>query len=68
MAADPIFGTLIFLLGGVAAATYLLPFRAVKGWRYETGWLVSVLVGWLVFPLAFDALVVPDVWTVLGAA
>lgn len=68
MAANPIFGTLIFLLGGVAAATYLLPFRAVKGWRYETGWLVSVLVGWLVFPLAFDVWAVPDFWAVLGAA
>ena len=68
MTANPIFGTLVFLLGGIAAATYLLPFRGVKGWAYETGWLVSVLAGWLVFPLAFDAIVVPDFWNVLGAA
>jgi len=66
--ANPIAGTLVFLLGGVAAATYLLPFRAVKGWAYETGWLVSVLAGWLVFPLVFDAFVVPDFWGVIGAA
>ena len=58
--ANPIAGTLVFLLGGIAAATYLLPFRGVKGWAYETGWLVSVLAGWLVFPLVFDAIVVPD--------
>lgn len=56
---DPILGTLVSLLGGVAAATYLLPFRGVKGWRYETGWIVSVLVGWLAFPLFFDACVIP---------
>ena len=68
MTANPIFGTLVFLLGGIAAATYLLPFRGVKGWAYETGWLVSVLAGWLVFPLAFDAIAVPDFWNVLGAA
>lgn len=66
--ANPIAGTLVFLLGGIAAATYLLPFRGVKGWAYETGWLVSVLAGWLVFPLIFDAFVVPDFWNVLGAA
>ena len=66
--ANPIAGTLVFLLGGIAAATYLLPFRGVKGWAYETGWLVSVLAGWLVFPLVFDAIVVPDFWNVLGAA
>lgn len=56
---DPILGTLVSLLGGVAAATYLLPFRAVKGWRYETGWMASVIVGWLAFPLFFDACVIP---------
>ena len=65
---NPILGTGVFLLGGVAAATYLLPFRGVKGWAYETGWLVCVIAGWLVFPLVFDALVIPDFWNVLGSA
>lgn len=68
LTANPIAGTLVFLLGGVAAATYLLPFRGVKGWAYETGWLVCVLAGWLAFPLVFDAAVVPDFWHVLGSA
>ena len=53
MVANPIAGTGVFLLGGVAAAVYLLPFRGVRGWAYETGWLVSVVAGWLVFPLVF---------------
>jgi L-rhamnose-H+ transport protein len=60
MRADALAGTGVFLLGGVAAALYLLPFRAVKGWAYETGWLVSVLAGWLVFPLLFNLATVPD--------
>ena len=66
--ANPVLGTGVFLLGGIAAATYLLPFRGVRGWKYETGWLVSVLAGWLVFPLVFDACVIPDFGRVLGAA
>ena len=68
MNANPILGTLVFLLGGIAAATYLLPFRGVKGWAYETGWLVCVIAGWLVFPLVFDSFVIPGFWGVLGAA
>lgn len=68
MVANPIAGTGVFLLGGVAAAVYLLPFRGVRGWAYETGWLVSVVAGWLAFPLAFDVFVIPDFWGVLGAA
>ena len=66
--ANPVLGTGVFLLGGIAAATYLLPFRGVKGWAYETGWLVCVIAGWLVFPLAFDAFVVPGFWNVLASA
>lgn len=66
--ANPIAGTLVFLLGGIAAAVYLLPFRGIRGWAYETGWLVSVMAGWLAFPLAFDAFVVPNFWNVLGSA
>ena len=65
MGVNPIAGTGVFLLGGVAAALYLLPFRAVKGWSYERGWLLSVIAGWLVFPLVFDWFVVPDVFAVL---
>ena len=68
MVANPVLGTGVFLLGGIAAATYLLPFRGIRGWAYETGWLVCVLAGWLVFPLAFDAFVVPDFWDVLMSA
>ena len=59
---------MVFLLGGIAAAVYLLPFRGIRGWAYETGWLVSVLAGWLVFPIVFDAFAVPDFWKVLGSA
>ena len=65
---NPILGTGVFLLGGIAAATYLLPFRGVKGWAYETGWLVCVVAGWLVFPLVFDQFVIPDFWNVLVSA
>ena len=63
--ANPIAGTGVFLLGGVAAALYLLPFRAVKGWAYETGWLVSVLAGWLLFPITFNFVVIPDFLAVI---
>ena len=68
MTSSPLLGTGVFLLGGIAAATYLLPFRGVKGWAYETGWLVCVIAGWLVFPLVFDAFVIPGFWNVLGTA
>ena len=60
-------GVGIVLLGGLAAALYLLPFRAVRGWKYETGWLVCILAGWVAFPLVFDACVVPGLPSVLSS-
>jgi len=68
MTANPILGTLVFMLGGVAAALYLLPFRGVRGWNYETGWLVAVLAGWLVFPLVFTLCTVPGFGGVIASA
>ena len=31
-----ILGMMVFALGGLAGATFLLPARGVKGWAYET--------------------------------
>ena len=60
-------GTLVILLGGVFAACYLLPLRAVKGWSYESAWLVYAIAGLLIYPLVLGFVTVPDFTGVLGA-
>ena len=67
MTADPLLGTGIFLLGGVAASLYLLPLRWTRRWSYERSWLMSVLLGWLVFPLVFDAFFAPGTLSIVFA-
>ena len=32
--ANPMVGSLIFALGGLAGAVFAVPFRKVKGWAY----------------------------------
>lgn len=66
MANNPFWGTGVFLLGGVFASLYLLPFRWVKGWRYETGWLLSVLIGWLAYPFVVTTITVGNPWAIVG--
>ena len=63
-----IFGMLIFALGGLAGATFLLPARGVKGWAYETWWLVYVFVGHLCCPALICWLMVPDFANVVASA
>lgn len=65
---DSIFGMLIFSLGGLAGATFLLPARGVKGWAYETWWLVYVFIGLIICPPVICAFTVPDFWKVVASA
>lgn len=65
---NSIMGMLIFSLGGLAGATFLLPARGVKGWAYETWWFVYVFVGLIICPPVICAFTVPDFWNVVASA
>ena len=65
---NPILGMLVFALGGLAGATFLLPARGVKGWAYETWWMFYCVAGLLLSPLAVCAITVPDFWSVTMSA
>jgi L-rhamnose-H+ transport protein len=47
---------LLSWLGGVASASFYVPFRKVRGWSWETYWLVAGVMSWIVAP-----------WLVAGA-
>ena len=63
-----ILGMMVFALGGLAGATFLLPARYVKGWAYETWWFVYVFLGLIVCPPVICYFTVPDFWHVVGSA
>src|SRR6266508_3792706 len=55
MVPNPLLGVLFHWLGGLAAGSFYVPYRAVKGWAWETYWLVGGFFSWLLAPwvLAF---------------
>jgi len=61
-------GMLVFALGGLAGATFLLPARGVRGWAYETWWFVYVFIGLIVCPPIICYFTVPDFWNVTMSA
>jgi len=65
---NSVFGMLIFALGGLAGATFLLPARGVKQWAYETWWMFYCVVGLLLCPPIVCAFTVPDFWAVTMSA
>ncbi len=63
-----VLGMFVFALGGLAGATFLLPARGVKGWAYETWWMVYVFLGLIVCPAVICRFTVPDFWQVVTSA
>jgi L-rhamnose-H+ transport protein len=59
---------MVFALGGLAGATFLIPARGVKDWAYETWWMFYCVVGLLVCPPVICAFTVPDFWNVTTSA
>jgi len=66
MSANPLLGSLIFALGGLAGAVFALPFRKVKGWAYESYWLIYAVFGLVLFPAALACATVPDLGAVIA--
>jgi L-rhamnose-H+ transport protein len=57
---------MLFALGGLAGATFALPFRRVKGFSYESYWFVYAVFGLVLFPLALAFATVPGLAHVIA--
>lgn len=68
MNANPFLGVFFHWLGGLASASFYIPYRGVKKWSWETYWLVGGVFSWIIAPMFFAWLLVPDVWNVIRSA
>ena len=50
MTPNPLLGVLFHWLGGLAAGSFYVPYRAVRKWAWETYWLVGGFFSWIVVP------------------
>ena len=53
--ANPALGVLLHAIGGLAAASFYIPYKRVQGWSWETYWLVGGVFSWIVAPGLFVA-------------
>lgn len=67
MAPNPFLGVFFHWLGGLASASFYLPYRGVKRWSWETYWLAGGVFSWLVAPWALALILVPDLLPSLQA-
>jgi L-rhamnose-H+ transport protein len=47
---NPVLGVFLHWLGGLASASFYVPYRGVKNWGWETYWLVGGFFSWIIAP------------------
>jgi L-rhamnose-H+ transport protein len=63
--ANPVLGVVLHAIGGLAAASFYLPFKRVRNWAWENFWIVGGVFSWLIAPWVFCLWLVPGAWGVL---
>ncbi len=53
-------GIIFHFIGGFASGSFYVPFRRVKGWSWESAWIVGGIFSWLIVPFIAAAITVPD--------
>lgn len=62
---NPALGVLFHWLGGLASASFYVPFRGVKSWAWETYWLVGGFFSWIIVPWLLALTMTRDLTQVL---
>ena len=66
MAANPLLGVLFHWIGGLASASFYVPYKGVKRWSWEIYWLTGGVFSWLLAPWFFAAIQTEDLLGVLS--
>jgi L-rhamnose-H+ transport protein len=61
-------GVIFHSLGGVAAGSFYMPYNKVKGWAWETYWMVGGVMSWLIVPPIAAYLTVPGFLDIITAS
>jgi L-rhamnose-H+ transport protein len=54
-----ILGVLYHFIGGFASGSFYIPFKKVKGWAWESYWIVGGIFSWLIIPPLAAWLTIP---------
>ncbi|MBN8861375.1 MAG: L-rhamnose/proton symporter RhaT [Sphingobacteriales bacterium] len=55
-----ILGIIYHFIGGFASGSFYIPFKKVRGWAWESYWIVGGLFSWLIVPPLAAYLTIPD--------
>jgi L-rhamnose-H+ transport protein len=65
---NPLLGVFFHWLGGLASASFYVPYKQVRNWSWEIFWIVGGVFSWVIAPWAFALLRTENLFQVLAAA
>jgi L-rhamnose-H+ transport protein len=65
MEANPVLGIFLHAVGGLAAASFYLPYKRIKNWGWESYWIVGGFFSWILAPMIGASLLCPQTFQVL---
>jgi L-rhamnose-H+ transport protein len=65
MEANPVLGVALHAIGGLAAASFYIPYKRVRSWAWETYWLVGGVFSWILAPWLFSLAILPQTTAIL---
>jgi L-rhamnose-H+ transport protein len=65
MVGHPFLGLFFHWIGGLASASFYIPYRGVRKWAWETYWLVGGFFSWIIAPWLLAGLMTHDLADVL---
>lgn len=60
MEANPFIGVILHMIGGLASASFYIPYGKVKKWSWETYWLVGGFFSWIIAPWVLAYAIMPS--------
>ena len=63
-----ILGIIFHFIGGFASGSFYMPYKKVKGWSWESFWIVGGLFSWLIVPPLAAYLTIPAFMDIIKAS
>lgn len=63
-----ILGVIFHFIGGFASGSFYMPYKKVKGWSWESFWIVGGLFSWLIVPPLAAYLTIPNFMDIIKGA
>lgn len=63
-----VLGIIYHTIGGGFSGSFYMPFNKVKGWAWESFWIVGGLFSWLIVPPLAAYLTIPDFPSIIASA